>query len=95
MEGKDSKSCYASLLDKTARLFASPVRKGGSKKRQACGRPVGKRVSHKADMYRKHQQKYSKDRALTALILEKETGSKSELGLNLVEATYMERFGGV
>lgn len=34
VEGKDSESCYASLLDKTAQLFASPVRKGGSKKRQ-------------------------------------------------------------
>lgn len=63
VEGEDSESCYSSLLDKIAQLFASPVRKGNSKKRQggrtrSSGRPVGKRASHKADMYRKHQQLY-------------------------------------
>lgn len=102
VEGEDSESCYASLLDKIARLFASPVRKGSSKKRQggrarASGRPVGKRPSQKADMYRKHKQLYRKDKkVLTSLLLNgKETGSKCELDPTLVDATYMERFGGV
>lgn len=69
-----------------------PFRKGNTKKRQggrarACGRPVGKRASHKADMYRKHQQLYRKDK--------KESGGKCELDPTLVEATYMDRFLGV
>lgn len=102
VEGEDTEGCYSSLLDKITKLFACPVRKDKANKRQggrarSSGRPVGKRASHKADMYRKHQQLYQKDKkALSALVLDgKETGGKCELDPTLVEATYMERFGGV